>query len=154
MTMSTSDARKRRQPEVEYDPAVLQSELDWMKTVAEAAMTNHRKADKGRVEALDQIDRLTQVMFDGWAALGFDTDCDDVPGPMIAGAGSIDEWCKWWLRDIHQHVKDSEIGEDELHARIAHLERSMRAVVLMLQDEKPTSDVIQTISDALEVRHG
>lgn len=70
-----------------------------------------------RVRAAEaQTDRLTKAMWLGWAALGFDTDGDDGPGAMIAGAASIDGWVESWLRDVRQHVLDSDEGDAELEA--------------------------------------
>lgn len=164
---AVGDKRKSRLPEIEMEPTTLRAKLEYALEGEESARNRATIAEKQRDEATvrvselehrlvvadEKVGRLTQAMFDGWAALGFDTDGDTGPGAMIAGAG-LDGWISWWLRDVREHVKDNDDGDEESEARIAQLTRSMRAVVLMLQDDQPAADVIQAISDALEVRHG
>lgn len=68
----------------------------------------------------DEVDRLraerdllAQAMWDGWAALGFDTDGDNGPRAQIAGARSYETWAQQWLRDVREHRKDDDEALDE-----------------------------------------
>lgn len=108
-------------------------------------------------DANAERDLLAQAMWDGWAALGFDTDGDTHPGALIAGAGSYAKFAEWWLRDIRLHRKDDDEGMDEYAALDDELRAARAALnrVAALADEwadcgiGSCSDNLAALYDAL-----
>lgn len=59
-------------------------------------------------EAVQQVAALTQAMWDARAILGFDNDGDKTPAAAIAGAGSIERFIEWFLRDMREERADAD----------------------------------------------
>lgn len=72
---------------------------------------------------LDELDRLSQFIYDQWCANGGDPDDSHTPAAWIAGAGSIKAWLEQVGDDEQAQREDAKAGVAELEAERDRLAR-------------------------------